>query len=217
MFGAAKSSLQQRMEKLASATGAAAREIIAGNYFNFPAGGPEKRRYTLGSLMLASLICEHEVTSLAIDRKLGAQWSVGFGRVLIDALAEPASFVCGLNLKFMEMVVWQKEIETIRRRSVRRWGWAGAPMPSEVALPDLLEELYCIRMPRMSMDFDEAIIQLNEGPHSCGLLRPVAGTFIAQITGDEARAAHNSGSIEIAVRLTPQLTLLREAALSALQ
>jgi hypothetical protein len=75
------------VEKLASATGVVAREIIAGNYFNFPGGGPEQRRYTLGSLLLASLICEREVTSLAIDRKLGAQWSVGFGRVLIDALA----------------------------------------------------------------------------------------------------------------------------------
>ncbi len=218
MFGAAKPPLEERVGKLSNATGAAAREIIAGNYFSFPPGGAEQRRYNLGSMVLAGLLCEHEVMCLAIDRNLGAQWSVGFGRVLIEAMAEPASFMCGLNVKFAEMVVWQKEIETVRRRSIRRWGNAGAPMPSEVALSDLLEELYCVRMPRMAIDFDEgAVVQLNEGPHSCGLLRPIASTFIAQITGDEERAAHKTASIDIAVRLTPQWMLLREAAQSALQ
>lgn len=218
MFGASKSSLEQRMEQLAGAVGAAAREVIAGNYFQFPAGGLEERRYTLGSLILASLMCEHEVTTQAVDRKLDAQWRIGFGKVLIKALAEPASFVCGLNVKFGEMVVWQKEIETIRRRSIRQWGRGGAPMPSEVAVIDLLEELYCVRMPRLAIDFNEgAIIQLKEGPQSRGLLRSVASTFIAQITGDEAMAADEGVSINIAVRLSPQWMLLREAAQSALQ
>jgi hypothetical protein len=218
MFGATNPSTEQRMEKLAHATGAAAREIIAGNYFDFQVGGPEQRRYTLGSLILAGLLCEHEVTCLAIDRKLAPQWSVGFARVLIKALAEPASFMCGLNVKFAEVVVWKKEIETIRRRSIRRWGNAGVPMPSEVAIPDLLEELYLVRLPQVGIDFDKgAIIQLEEGPWSRGLLRQVASTFIAQIIGDEARAADKDASIGIAVRLTPQWMLLREAAQSALQ
>jgi hypothetical protein len=217
MFGTSKPSLEQRMEQLAGATGAAARQVIAGNYFNFPAEGVEQRRYTLGSLMLASLMCEHEVTTKAVDLKLDVQWRIGFGRALLEALAEPASFVCGLNVKFGEMVVWQKEIETIRRRSRRQWGNGDAPMPPEVSLNDLLEELYCVRMPRMTIDFNEgAIIQLREGPQSRGLLRPIASTFIAQVTGDEGRAAHEGASIDIAVRLSPQWIVLREAVRSAL-
>lgn len=218
MFDFLKTSLEKRVRQLAGAVNEAATEVIAANFFNFPVGGVEERRYAMGTYMLASLMCEDEITTQVASRCLDMKWSLGISRLLNDALVEPTSSVCGRNVRFSEMVVWQKEIETIRRRSIRKWGKAGVPMPVEVPLPDLLDELYCVRMPQMTIDFTQgAQMQIQEGPWSQGLLKPLSSTFIAQITGDETKAADEDIVLRIAVTLSPHWMLLREVAQSVLQ
>jgi hypothetical protein len=74
MFEFLNTSLEKRAQQLAGVVNEVAAQVIAANFFNFATGGVEDRRYAMGSFMLASLMCEQEITTQVASRHLDAKW-----------------------------------------------------------------------------------------------------------------------------------------------